>query len=91
MKTRPGVDEKPIADFTGLKGHQAQWVNGALIVAGGDDGLSSEKCTLNKKDEFTCINITALLTDSYPFLFHQIIANKFVSLSVQCLIQQIIC
>ena len=69
MKTRPGVDEKPIADFTGLKGHQAQWANGALIVAGGDkDGgtqMSSEKCTLNTNNDFTCINVTPLLTNSY--------------------------
>ena len=48
-----------------IKGLQAQWANGALIVAGGivdgETQASSETCTLNEKGEFTCNNISPLL------------------------------
>ena len=48
-----------------IKGHQTQWANGALIVAGGTvDGetqASSETCILNEKGEFTCNNISPSL------------------------------
>ena len=52
-----------------IKGHRAQWANGALIVAGGDkDGgrqMSSETCTVDEKGEFTCVKVSPSLTNSY--------------------------
>ena len=44
-----------------LKRHQAEWANGALIVAGGSREKSSEKCTMNENDEFECVDISPIL------------------------------
>ena len=46
-----------------LKGHQAEWTNGVLIVAGGKDTKSSETCTLGENSEFNCVDISPLLDD----------------------------
>ena len=44
-----------------FKSHQAQWVNEALIVAGGYNERSSEKCTFDENDRFTCVEISPIL------------------------------
>ena len=44
-----------------FKRHRAEWANGALIVAGGWDIKSSEKCTISESGMFTCVDITSTL------------------------------
>ena len=50
-----------------FKEHRGQWVNGALIVAGGSNDVSndvsSETCTMNTIGKFKCVDISPSLTD----------------------------
>ena len=46
-----------------FKRHRAEWANGALIVAGGWDIKSSEKCTISESGMFTCVDISPSLKD----------------------------
>ena len=49
-----------------FKDHQAVWANDALIVAGGLNAKSSEKCTINKSGMFTCADILPTL-ENYKY------------------------
>ena len=51
-----------ISNWKNIKDHSAQWLDGALIVAGGVYKTGySEKCTLNVSGQFSCVDILPTL------------------------------
>ena len=61
--------------FKNIQEHSAQWLDGALVVAGGvystpSSEEFSEKCTLNENGQFNCVHISPslyLVTSSVSF------------------------
>ena len=51
--------------ITAIKGLRAEWTDETLMVAGGNGTFSSEKCTLDENDVFTCVYIEPSLDDYY--------------------------
>lgn len=49
--------------LSNFKSHRAEWLDGAMIVAGGNSGtLSTESCTLDENGVFNCVDISPSLT-----------------------------